>query len=572
MWIIIYGVIILISLVWVLQLLICATIANKSIRNITLQRIPLILTNPRKNSWDAVEDQVLKSWIVARACYPESIIASSALASSAALAVIVCVVLYIVSWIVQSPVTKILAGPGFWLKFIIIIVEIFFILIGGAIISWRWLTSVVYYGRWRRKEKEWRNYFRVEKYWTKHIVELQKTEELLMLKRFDDDGDKRANKILGCVGKCQKVPWLFLQCVLWLQRCVVFFSKGYWLLSELAFTNKLVQKIARMILSRHLGKVNREFEKYEAVLCNVHVFSETPRSVFLTHRKSIQQAKRIMEKRKEDGEKCNALISFLEHRRPPIGVDIPCLHPGTAHDQTGFKFLWKRDRDSALEMEGYFIYSRKWSWKLTAVSLINIISRLGGDSCGGDNLKVYEEAWELMDLVEESDPEINSLLSKAADRQFMTLRDQSAQNGKRSPVKEAIEVIEGLAKESENEAKEARKNDNGKDTPVDWEKLAAGITLCKICMSMDLRSGDLKELVKQLQSALADIIVACIEKVGVALVENGRKWAQEMEERKLLEAVYIAGKSKGLMEQLEWDPNVRIAEVTEEPTEESAMV
>jgi hypothetical protein len=175
-WVIVYGAIISISLVWLLQLLICATIANKSIRNITLQRIPLILANPRENSWDAVEDQVLKSWIVARACYPESIIASSALASSAALAVTVCVVLSIVSWIVQSPITKILAGPGFWLKFIIIIVEIFFILIGGAIISWRWFTSVVYYGRWRRKEKEWRNYFRVEDYWTKHIVELQKTE------------------------------------------------------------------------------------------------------------------------------------------------------------------------------------------------------------------------------------------------------------------------------------------------------------------------------------------------------------------------------------------------------------
>jgi hypothetical protein len=243
------------------------------------------------------------------------------------------------------------------------------------------------------------------------------------------------------------------------------------------------------------------------------------------------------------------------------------LHPGTAHDETGLKFLWKRDPDSALEMEGYFIYSRKWSWKLTAVSLINIISRLGGDSCkrddcscGRDNLKVYEEAWELMDLVEESDPEINSLLSKAADRQFMTLRDQSAQNGKRSPapattMEEADAVIKELAKESENEAKKARKNDNGKDTPVDWEKLAAGITLYKICMSMDCSSGNLMELVKELQSTLAHIIGSCIEKVGVALVENNRKWAQEMEERKLLEAVYIAGKSKGLMEQLEWDPN-----------------
>ena len=76
-WIILYGAIISLSLVWLLQLLVCATIANKGIRNITLHRIPLILPNPTENSLKAMEDQVLKSWIVFRACYPESIIASS---------------------------------------------------------------------------------------------------------------------------------------------------------------------------------------------------------------------------------------------------------------------------------------------------------------------------------------------------------------------------------------------------------------------------------------------------------------------------------------------------------------
>ena len=76
---------------------------------------------------------------------------------------------------------------------------------------------------------------------------------------------------------------------------------------------------------------------------------------------------------------------------------------------------------------------------------------------------------------------------------------------------------------------------------------------------MALRSGDLMELMKELESTLAHIIGACIEKVGVALVENNRKWAQEMKEKKLLETVYIAGKSIGLIEKLGWDHKLRIA-------------
>ena len=71
---------------------------------------------------------------------------------------------------------------------------------------------------------------------------------------------------------------------------------------------------------------------------------------------------------------------------------------------------------------------------------------------------MYKAARELMDLVEESDPETDSLMSREADREFVTLRDQhsAVQNGKRSPVapktiEEAVETIKGLARERVNE-------------------------------------------------------------------------------------------------------------------------
>jgi hypothetical protein len=113
---------------------------------------------------------------VARACYPESIIARSELASSAALGVTICILSSVVGWLVQGPKVKFHRHPAFCLKFIITILEVIFILIGWAIIGWRWLTSVAYYGRGRKEER--RPYFRLEDYWTRHIVDLQEAENL----------------------------------------------------------------------------------------------------------------------------------------------------------------------------------------------------------------------------------------------------------------------------------------------------------------------------------------------------------------------------------------------------------
>lgn len=58
------------------------------------------------------------------------------------------------------------------------------------------------------------------------------------------------------------------------------------------------------------------------------------------------------------------------------------------------------------------------------------------------------------------------------------------------------------------------------------------------------------ELLHELQSALAYIIGACMTHVGATLVENSTRWAKDLDKNKLLEAVYIAGKSKGLMQHL----------------------
>lgn len=562
---IVSSLIISLSLVWLILLLSSATIANISIRNIMSQRIPVILAQQSNgaepNSWEAIENQVLKSWIVARGCYPEYIMARSVLASSAALAVTVCILSSVLGWIVQGPIIQIFYGPQFWLKFIISILEVIFSLVGWAIIGWRCITSVTYYRKLRTDKMEtWREYFRVEDFWTRHILELQEAKELRMRKR---EVDEWVSKIMVTEEKSISLLTILSRLVFWVQYVVVSFSKACGFLTELILYNRLMVRLLSMLLSKHEDEVQKELLEYDAILQNVNVAGETPRSVFLANRKSIKQAKEILLKGNHNGQGCKELVEFLTAKMSPGGVGMQCSNPGTSQCETGLKFLCRRDPCGTLALETNFSYASKQSWKLTAVSLIHLIVRLS-PPCGKRSLKVYLQASELMDLVDESNPETDNLLSRAADRVYQTLCDSPAIKtikdaaGKISEVAEVlIEDAAGKISEiAEESKKDAEMIGHGGDS-VDWKKAAAGNALYKLCKSIDCRSGgDFKELLDELQSALADIIGACIKQVGATLVSSSKKWAQEMQERKLLEAVYVAGKSNGLMKQLGWSANV----------------
>jgi hypothetical protein len=175
-----------------------------------------------------------------------------------------------------------------------------------------------------------------------------------------------------------------------------------------------------------------------------------------------------------------------------------------------------------------------------------------------------------MSLVEDNEPEMDSFLSKAADSLFKTLQEQSAENapGKSSQGTTTVASMGDAAKEIVKLAKESEKDaqiiGRGQDS-LDWKKVAAGNASYNLCMSIDCGSStDFPELMNELHSVLADIIGSFIDKVGPALVDNCKKWAVDLQERKLLKAVYIAGKSRGLIEQLKQCPSLHIGPSTRE--------
>eukprot|EP00253_Pinus_taeda_P028195 PITA_28195 len=567
---IVSGAIISTTLIWLIVLLICATLTSKSIRNLTTQRILYILGNPKAENWKAVEDQVLKSWIVSRACHPESIIASSVLGSSAAFGVTACVLFSIAAWIVQGPGMKFVGGAEFWLKFIITVMEVIFILIGWLIVCWRWLTASAYYEDYYRNKGQSESYdrserqcgsscFHVEDFWTRHILELKEAEES---KLKELKVDEKISKIFA-----RKLRHLRVNERHWL---VVLLSKAFSFLTVYTLYNRfaryLVQKI---ILKWHIQKVKGDYVEDQHIVKNVKVLWQTPESVFSTNRRSIRQAKQIIRKGKRDGKNCHVLITLLgkyrERQKQDLDVPIESLDPGSAAAQRGLKYLLRRKVNEELgsgDVGEYLRYAGKRSWKLTAVSLIYIMVQLSptSEAVWRDRLQEYYEAWEIIDLVESSDPETHSLLSKAADSLFNELHDpkenekskKQKPNSKEEPkVANKTPAITTLAKECEDKFDMvSEKIRRGQESPVDWQNLVAWNALYRLCKSIDCSSGNIDGLMNDLNNLFVDIIGGCLDRVRQALMVKCRTWAQDLEKKKLLEALYVAGKCSGLMEQL----------------------
>ena len=134
-----------------------------------------------------------------------------------------------------------------------------------------------------------------------------------------------------------------------------------------------------------------------------------------------------------------------------------------------------------------------------------------------------------MDLVNKFNPETDSLVSKVAASLFQSLQQPSSENTPvdhqaATTIEEAVATIKKLVDESKLKAKVIG---DGQDT-LDWKKAAAGNALYKLCKSIDCAggSGEVKELVNELQNALAGVIGACILKVQTALMDNCIQWAQ----------------------------------------------
>ncbi|GLJ41068.1 hypothetical protein SUGI_0850190 [Cryptomeria japonica] len=544
------------------------------------------------NCWRTVEDSVLKAWIIVRAYSTQPVIARSALTASAAIIVTLQIAITIVGGLAKDVKDRDKNEHiSFNFKLIASILQSVFILLAWVLINLRWGIAAAYHTR--SQADSWRNDLRIEDFWTRYLRELQEVGE-------SRPGQARLidNKIEQLVSKepiTVKVPSILLYTAFGMQWFLVSFSKVCWLTSLMIFHNKLMVWLYSFMFGKHIMYVFEDYPKYRKILEDVQMLGETPESLWVANRNSIVKAKSLTIQGNQDGEcNCEDLVDFLSNKKTDKGLGLSCLYPHKP--QTGLKFLCKKrpiQRTSQPQgeagVEEQFTGLSKKSWKMTAVSLLSIIVHLSTfngevdkEHCSTsqafppeavkDCLKAYSQAWEIIDFVEETDTEADGITSEAADKYFQALQkkvdkaDFTPKDLRPATPKWVRAALEELKKESKSkieplesvnvvsgEKQECPKGWEGNDS-IDWKAAASSLAVYNLCNSIEFNDGtDVSELLKELESSLADIINECFERVQDLLLLNSRKWALSRDERLLGKALYTAGKAKVIMEKLVWN-------------------
>ncbi|GLJ41079.1 hypothetical protein SUGI_0850650 [Cryptomeria japonica] len=584
------------SFVLLLLLLGCANIAGRGIERIVAKKIRLIFNGQVKDHhhqhhqsdggvrrkeedhhyqecWERVEDTVLKAWIVVRAYSLDYVIARSALASSAATIVTLQIAITLLAGVRNSP-QLLICTPLDRLRFTITMMQCVFILIGWSMILWRWVTAVAYYGN-----GNWSSCFRIEDFWTRHLRELQEAEknELTQSQLLH----AKVEKLVVNQSTQITLHRYILYAVIGVQWFTVSFSKACLLGSKILFHNKLTGKLLSFILSK-LKK--GDFQYYEEKFKGVQMLGETTESLCLSNRNSIRKAVDLISRAKKDNElKYQHLVDFVATKRTGRGLGLSCLDPRKT--QTGLKYLWKRN---PIDM------SRK-PWKMTAVSLLSIIvqlspvcaetetehpstSRFFPTKVVNDCLDAYSQAWEIIDFVDKADTEINNeaadeITSEAADMYFRMVRKKGlfpvSDSGEATLPHNVTAALTELKKECKSKtqtpgcvkalgskSKEKTPTErfpNGwkADDSIDWKAEAWASAVYKLCNSIECNEEtDVNDLLKELESCLADIINECLGQFQHLLLLNCRKWALKSDERKIAKALYTTGKASKIMDLL----------------------
>eukprot|EP01018_Ginkgo_biloba_P019875 Gb_08420 [translate_table: standard] len=568
---------IFVSIILLVLLLGCAALASKSIQDIVSQRIPVVLSTAKYSQsntqiwWRSIEEQAVKSWILARTCQPQYIIARSVLSSSTGFVVTICVTMFVFESMVNGYKTE---KDGFdWSRIIALLLQCVFIFLGWLIICWRWFTAVVYYPRRmeNRPALKLRANFHVEDFWKRQLLDLK--EESKELQGGKNEAGSYLRTFMEAFIRTFRL-YKLLPALLRLQIFLVLISKACWLMSEMVFSNRLMRGFLmgsahhefshlydQCAKNRHEDKLepaqNAEFDKYFEAL--MYMPDENPAGVWIANRKSIHKIRQRLKKGEAEGKQYSELIGLLTQKTSPgFGAGLRRMDPTFLSAK---KLLVERDFNVG-----------KRSTKMIAVSLITVMIELSAfyedqnpsfdippPDPVKDAIEACSQAWKIMDLVENSDPE-TVLVNKAADRLFHNLKESRRWLGLDIPINKSDErtgeaaklAIEILAEKG----REIADANCGRDSR-NWKAVTAGNSLYKLCESIinSPRSGSVEEMLDEIHNSLADVVGWCMANVAGVLVEECKKWAERMEEEKVWNAVYIAGIAKGVMETVGWELN-----------------
>lgn len=547
-WANVFNAILCTAITLLVLLSICAVLAGKTIRIIINKKLHSKVSTCR--NCGNIGDHVLRCWILVRCSQPEYIMARSVLSSLAGLLVTVCVILMVVKWSLLGQIDFDGSDTLLQLNEITFLIQFAFVLVGWMVVSFRWLTAVIYFPIDRS------SLVQVEDFWTRSITELKygPLDGPLFREKRNRDRTQLEGHIVDLI-IAVRLHILLLSIGLLVQKLVVLLSKASCVLSSILFMPVL--KIhEKFLLLCGSSKKDSEFPSYSefSIYC-ITMPGESAGKLWKANEWAFKSTKKHMEQGKDSTEDLIEMIRRLQRKAPVAdgGKDAE---------------------------EKYLKYDGQKSWKIRAVSLIHFMLCYYRDTNSvvvDEAFKACSEAWPLMDFVESSDTKAN-LASLAADKEFntleniwrkklkvkpnqsdpkLTIRNRMIQNIesklkiKSSQSDSKLTIRDTMIQDIKSRISKRKIDGKGDNTQDSMEKMmaAANSSLYKTrrvikSKAINLRSAN---AIHTLGYLVASVIVDCLaNELKNALTEKCSKWAVEGEEQKIYHAAYIAGKAMGV--------------------------
>ncbi|XP_057827740.2 uncharacterized protein LOC131039104 [Cryptomeria japonica] len=542
--------IIIVSIIFLVLILGSGALASVTIPKIISPKIPVIFSPPNFHTqfgWEKVEEQVTKSWIVVRTSDPQYIITRSCLSSSVALIISACNGVLVC----QILVFRKHSGRYMWIPtYIESGLRGVVIVMGSLVIYWRCITQVMYYP----KTLEWRyssfsQYFQIEDFWKTHLLGSMRSST-----RQRQLGRSCLLKIVIKLCRVMRFNRL-LHVLYWLQMFSILFSKFCCLLSQLLFSNKYFGKLIMGSAYEEFSNLYRseiqlgqflDYSRYLKALVNMQ--GENSAGLWVANRKSISQVKKQMEKGEEEGKQCGDLISLIREKSSPDLRGEKCVKP-------------QNDPLNRLQVERE-LDVRKFSWKMSAISIIAVIIELSAFTHDEAEAKIMlkrgieacSQAWNIMEVVENNAIETVEL-SIEADEIFERLQKKHKWLEYSLPLSRPVDKSPAAAKAAIQNLVEKGKEIANQYCSSKPSEAIAGYSLYRIgrvSMDQEHQFNSVGEICDRMCRMLADVMGSCCVKAAGVIMEDCKKLASMSDEENILRIARVAGRGKGVTESVGW--------------------
>lgn len=510
------------------------------------------------------EDHVLKCWIVARVSQPEYIMARSVFSSLAGVIVTMAVVILVVKWGCLRP--PLVRGIGHQITFLI---QFAFIVLGWIVVSFRWLTAVLYFPR----KYEFLRY--LEDFWTQSIVDLKaELDAQLTCKLYKEKIVKQRRPeqrvIVDIITKV-RLHHILLPMRVWLQIVMVCLSKACWGPSQMLvgiIRPFITSTQHRWLYGRARREEGTEFHKFKKALDYLRMPGEKASDLWTANEAAFERARGKMEQGFRKGEEdCAELIKLIKQQSPAS------LNRKKNEDDYFNKMSWKR-KGVSLMYSMVHVYEDTSNFDAingaTRDNIINsdiqkyVVSAYKIASVINDAMEACSDAWDLFDFVDSTD---NGRADNGrANIEFDNVRNMWQKHfSNLRNLKRAVEALP--SQHTSEEWQSALENWRGSK---DWVRLTLDCNRYnKLYMKSEkdqlsktsqeqVDEKSQKEQVAELQSKLAYVIHACfVHELGKALIEKCNKWAEEGNDEEIYHATFITGKAKALRDQVNKNDSVK---------------